>query len=123
MQLIVTRKAKTVDSILGELALDGAFFCYTLENLELSIPCGTYNLNFYQSPHFSFIVPLLQDVPNRDHIEIHPGNTAKDFHGCIGVGQEKDTNAIYHSLAAFQPLMDQIQNQSDLSISIVEDYG
>lgn len=49
------------------------------------IPAGIYQVTPFQSPHLGHDF-LVHDVPNRDMIEMHKGNTIKDTEGCILVG-------------------------------------
>lgn len=49
------------------------------------VPRGTYELGLHVSSKFGRCF-ILQDVPNRDAILIHAGNTRKDTEGCILVG-------------------------------------
>jgi hypothetical protein len=96
----------------GELSLDGAFFCYTLEppksdDLDVkprAIPAGTYDFVLAFSPKHGRVVPLLQNVPGFEEIEIHIGNFPKDTLGCILVGMIKGEDAIYQSKIAFETL-------------------
>ena len=68
------------------------FKCLTLElpwknNIPSisCIPSRIYNAKKYESPSKGDVI-LLQDVPNRDFIEIHAGNFTRQIKGCILVG-------------------------------------
>ena len=68
--------------------------CYTLEkpwqdnqqNIS-SVPAGTYNavVRYDHSDHWR--IELL-NVPGREHIQIHVGNTLDEISGCILVGNK-----------------------------------
>jgi Family of unknown function (DUF5675) len=105
MILTIKRQSKDATTILGTMFLDDVQTCFTLENAALCIPAGTYPADLYPSPHFGFIVPRLTNVPGRVDIEVHPGNSCKDFHGCIGVGSTQSHDWIGESNAAFKALM------------------
>ncbi len=102
MQLQLIRKVFTDQSTIGELFVNGAFECFTLEDKvrpvkikrETAIPAGTYEVAVTFSNKFQKFLPLLLDVPNFDGIRIHTGNTAKDTLGCILVGQGKGVDSI-----------------------------
>jgi len=92
-------------SIIGDLFIDGEFFCYTLEDEkradgvkvygETAIPTGTYNVKLTQSNRFKRLMPLLLDVPMFSGIRIHGGNTSKDTLGCILVAFNTDYKKIW----------------------------
>lgn len=109
MLLSLLRIWITPKSIVGELSVDSAIQCYTLENTKLAIPHGFYQVDLYHSPHFGFDVPRLLNVPDRTDIEIHPGNTFVDTHGCILVGQERAADFVGKSRMAFDALMIKIR--------------
>lgn len=113
INLSLNRKSKTDDSFLGELLLADQFLCYTLENLELSIPDGVFEVKMQWSDHFQRNIPHLQNVPNREAIEIHPGNTAEDFKGCIGVGYIQGCDDIEDSRRASDDLNAMLQEAQD----------
>jgi hypothetical protein len=110
MKLDLIRKYPNPDSIVGELLIDGLFFCYTLEDVErngpkvpgkTAIPRGTYKVIIDQSIRFKRPMPHLLDVPGFEGIRIHAGNTAADTEGCILLGQEKGDDLILKSRVAF----------------------
>jgi hypothetical protein len=93
MILRLQRQTPTPDGMLGSLAVNGSPFCYTLERGTVgaaAIPAGTYTVAMYASPKFGRMMPLLQNVPKRTLIEIHPGNTEMDSEGCIEVGYSEN---------------------------------
>jgi hypothetical protein len=49
---------------------------------ESCVPIGTYETVRFQSPSKGDVF-LLKDVPDREMIEIHMGNTIRDIEGCI----------------------------------------
>ena len=118
MQLQLIRELFTDNSTIGELSVDGAFECFTLEDKvrpvkikgETAIPAGTYEVAITFSNKFQKLLPLLMDVPNFDGIRIHTGNTPKDTLGCILVGQGKGVDSISSSRLAFAPLFEKIQS-------------
>lgn len=117
LQLIRDRGESAV--ILGELLMDNCHICYTLESKALAIPEGTYAITLYHSPRFGQIVPLLHDVPGRSLIEIHPGNSLADTHGCILVGTEKSDDRVLDSRKAFNHLMENLTSTTEpISITI-----
>lgn len=98
MRLELQRDLRTAKGTTGRLFVDEALFCFTLERAAAQfgdehpcIPAGEYRVVLYDSPHFGRVVPLLVDVPGRSGIEIHWGNFARDFRGCIGVGASLST--------------------------------
>jgi len=107
------------DAVFGELNINGVFDCLTLERLSKIIPAGTYEVSFYFSPHNQIQVPLLK-VPNREYIEIHPANYPTQLQGCIAVGTVHNQDSISNSRFAFSQLMAKIQEQSDISIDVVD---
>ena len=82
---------------IGELYIEGEYFCDTLEDTvrdekiagQTAIPYGKYEIIVNRSPRFKRDLPLLLEVPNFEGIRIHRGNTAKDTSGCILVGLNK----------------------------------
>lgn len=83
---------------LGRLYLfDGLSVIFESTTLELSnynnsrnvscIPTGNYNVKSRYSSKYNnhFII---EDVPDRDFILIHPANFHTDLRGCIGIGKE-----------------------------------
>lgn len=115
MKIAVQREIYTDRSTIGEMSIDGVFFCYTLEPKKdqskgkpYCIPAGTYEGILQLSPHFGMVTPHLLDVPGFVEIEIHPGNFWTDTVGCTCVGYEKGTDFIGQSRAAFEDLMGKI---------------
>jgi hypothetical protein len=105
MQMTLQRGVPGNLSIPGELLIGGAHAYWTLENKVDAIPAGTYEVYLYDSPKFDRPMPLIA-VPGRSYIEIHWGNSAANFEGCVGVGETRDTSTeeIFYTQAAFTEL-------------------
>ena len=108
MKLKLERKYFKDTYTIGNLYIDGKYFCDTLEDKnrdvnkngkfdngetkvygETCIPFGTYKIVVNMSSKFKRELPRLLDVPSFEGILIHRGNTAKDSAGCILVGENK----------------------------------
>lgn len=126
MEIKVIRKELTKQSTIGEMWIDGSFFCYTLEDVvrdvkvygETAIPYGVYKVIVNMSNRFKRDMPLLIDVPGFEGVRIHNGNTDKDTHGCILVGMTKGVDFIGMSKVAFNKLMEKLKDQTKISIQI-----
>lgn len=109
MRLALKRKILTAESTIGQLDIDGAYECVTLEDPVrpekikgvTAIPAGTYNVDISYSNKFKRDMPRLENVPDFEGILIHWGNTAKDTEGCILVGESTAKNFIGSSRIAF----------------------
>ena len=55
----------------------------TLENADYLIPAGTYPVERTWSPKFKKLLPLIQNVPNREGIRIHMGTAPEHSTGCV----------------------------------------
>ena len=104
------------------MAIDGLHQCYTLEPRKdksqgkpFCIPAGVYKYFVGPSPHFGFDVIHLVNVPGFVDIEIHPGNTPADTHGCTVVGTIQSANFVGHSVEAFQALLAKIPPQGEIT--------
>lgn len=87
------------------------------------IPAGEYPVQWSMSPRFKREMYLVQGVPGRSGIRIHPGNLAGDktkgyrthFAGCIGLGQRvgrlKGQKAILTSAPAVLAFEDHMERQ------------
>ena len=119
MNLTLYRKWFTDISTTGALFIDGAFFCYTLEDAvreqkvygKTAIPYGKYEVVITYSPRFQKNMPLLLNVPNFECVRIHTGNTARDTEGCILVGKSKGYDFVGGSRKAYDELMERIKGQ------------
>ena len=107
---------------IGSLYVDGAFECFTLEDIvragekvpgDTAIPAGSYNVVITPSNRFKRDLPLLENVPNFSGIRIHPGNTAEDTEGCLLVGRTKGTSFVGESKAAFTALFAKLRQALD----------
>lgn len=123
MNLLLQRDAPDSVCTLGELFVDGAHECFTLERLPFDpenpatwqygakccIPPGIFPVTVGWSAHFERMVPKIENVPGRTLIEIHWGNLVSNTLGCILVGEEKSHDAILASVAAFETLFDRVK--------------
>lgn len=60
----------------------------TLENADFLIPTGTYPLELTWSPRFKKLMPLIDNVPDREGIRIHMGTKPEHSEGCVLVSYE-----------------------------------
>ena len=128
MHLKVQRSVFTNRSTIGELFVDGAFECFTLEDVVrpvkvpgmTAIAEGVYVLSVSFSSRFKRLLPELHDVPNFTGIRIHPGNTDADTEGCILVGQTRSQDFVGGSRAAFTKLFTRIQDAAQREKIFIE---
>ena len=136
MELRLERKWKKEKYTIGNLYVDGKFFCNTIEDRdrglrqdlplsvnqkrkvknETAIPTGRYRVTLgvkspkmSQRPAYDFCqgyVPRLINVPAFDGILIHIGNTERDSAGCIIVGENKVKGEVINSTETFHRLYD-----------------
>ncbi len=108
MKIVVYRhtyNTKEDRNIIGDLFIDGVFFCHTLEDEKradgvkvygkTAIAPGEYKVKLTYSPRFKRKMPLLLDVPMFEGIRIHGGNTSKNTLGCILVAFKTDYKRIW----------------------------
>lgn len=116
MELLLERKYCKEKYTIGNLCVDGVFFCNTLEDTvrdinkngifdcgeikiygETAIPYGEYEIKVTYSPKFKRELPLLLNVPCFEGIRIHRGNTHRDTLGCIILGENKKKGMVINS--------------------------
>ena len=125
MELKVKRKEFSDEYTIGDLFVDGNFFCNVLEDAvrdekiygKTAIPKGTYKVYMnVVSPKFKDRswakpyggkLPRLLNVPNYEGVLIHVGNTAEDTSGCLLVGINDSEGRVSNSQATFKKLMDE----------------
>jgi hypothetical protein len=136
MRLTLTRVERSPQATLGDLVVDGQFFCYTLEDPvrpegikipgSTAIPAGVYPVQITWSPRFRQDMPLLIGVRNFTGVRIHPGNTAADTEGCILVGYERHPDEIRRSRDAYSDLLLELQaalgSGEDVMIKIINAF-
>jgi hypothetical protein len=129
MRLTLKRRHLGATYTIGSLSIDGEYFCDTLElPLEINgvrnvrqkccIPAGTYKVIMKQSARFGMKLPLLLNVPYRQGILIHAGNTSKDTAGCVLIGENKEVGKVLNSRATLTRLLNKIKYEKDLKITI-----
>lgn len=127
-KLLLKRTTFNQNCTQGEMTLlDDGSTVFTLEPPKAQppvkprcIPAGTYNFTIAFSPKHNRDVPLLEQVPGFDEIEIHIGNFPADTLGCILVGKMTGENAVYESTLAFNELFPKL---TPGTIEIVEVQG
>lgn len=140
INLTLKRVALRDNYTIGKLYINNDYFCDTLEDKvrdknkdgdlndegetkvwgETAIPYGVYTVKLSYSPKFKRILPRLFNVPHFEGILIHSGNTAKDSHGCILVGQNKVVGKVINSTATLNLLISELEDskQKEWKLSI-----
>lgn len=126
MELTVDRKYKKEEYTIGNLYINGEYFCDTLEDKvrllnayedkiygETAIPMGRYKVILTYSPHFERILPEIINVTFFKDIRIHNGNTKEHTKGCILVGLNKAVGKVLYSKKTLDKLMTILQQAVD----------
>jgi hypothetical protein len=119
LKLVLNRTELTPKYTMGQLYIDGVYFCDVVEDCvrnvssgncvkkidkETAIPYGEYQVSikvpsnkfdgkeYYKKICGEYHVPMVMNVPCFNGIRIHKGATAKDSWGCLLVGK-KSANA------------------------------
>lgn len=126
MNLHLLRHTWSPTRTLGTLYIDGAPFCFTLEDADrwlifndpntakipglTAIPIShSYEIAITWSPRFQKLMPLLLNVPYFEGVRIHAGNTEADTEGCILVGSSLQLDRVLNSRATYDPLVQKIK--------------
>lgn len=143
MELLLKRKFKAETYTIGDLYVDGRFFCHTIEDkvrdlparcpdtslgrscrckekvyARTAIPAGTYRVTMEYSPKFKRVLPYLHDVPHFLGILIHSGNTEEDSAGCIIVGRNTVKGRVTESRKTSDSLNALLYKQKSVVIKI-----
>ena len=124
MEIKVIRNTFTEKSTIGELYIDGKFYCYTLEDRvrgpkepkvygETAIPAGTYGVIVNHSVRFNQRMMLYLNVPGFDGVRLHAGNSDRDSTGCTLVGLTKSKDFIGESRAAYAKVFPLVRDAYD----------
>lgn len=136
MRLTLQRQGFFPTRTLGSLFIFNEFECYTLEDADRYLECGSaikipghtaiprgeYEVVLDMSQRFKKITPRLLNVPQFTGVRIHSGNTEADTEGCPLVGREigPDQKSILESRIAFDALMAKLrQAKGKIFIEIV----
>lgn len=138
MKLTLVREHLLPEYTIGNLLIDGEYFCDVLEDTvrdlnkngkfdngeakiygKTAIPYGTYKIEFRHSPHFDRVMPYLINVPEYTGVMIHWGNIPADTLGCLLVGSNTEKGKVTQSKITFSNLWERIKNETDLTIKIV----
>ena len=129
INLLLIRDTFSKNSVIGELFINGELICDTLENpwqdnqRNIScIPEGEYPVRLRlarESASRDYLHLLVQEVPNRDWILFHRGNTAKDTSGCILVGLGSQQDIVSNSTLAMDLLIKEILHLGGENINLI----
>ena len=129
INLLLIRDTFSKKSTIGELFLNGERICDTLENSwqdnQRNISCipeGIYPVRLRlprESASRDYLHLLVQEVPNRDWILFHRGNTAKDTSGCILVGLGTEQDVVHNSTLAMDLLIKEILHLGGENINLI----
>ena len=122
VNITVQRDPPSPESTQGQMFLDGAFECFTLEPPTLPPPtkpraigAGTYHWEKRMSPHFGFETVWVLGVPDFVNIEVHPGNVPANTAGCCLVGSVEQQNFVGHSKEEFARLMSRLPASGEIT--------
>ena len=143
MKLTLKRKFLGDKYTVGDLFINGKFFCNTIEDkvrelpaacsytpkgqsckckgkiyAETAIPAGTYKVIMEHSPRFKRKLPLLDTVPHFIGILIHSGTTAVDSAGCLIVGNNTIKGKVTESRVTSDKLNAILSKETQITIEI-----
>lgn len=89
---------KESGALTSRVYVDGSFFGYGLENNIYKFPNGSYNLIGKYSPTFKKN-KIYIDVPNRENIMFHGGNSIDDTKGCVILAAQQNGDNVSGDLS------------------------
>lgn len=126
------------EDTLGELFINGRFYCFTLEDEhrdvkvsgETRIPAGQYKVKKRYSPKFTprtgHDMLWIKDVPGFEYILIHSGNTEDDTDGCLlvgtAIGKLNGKRAVLNSKVAYNKIYPVISDAIDKGEEVTIKY-
>ena len=139
MEVLLERAYKKEKYTIGNVYIDGEFFCNSMEDRdrglhqymsvgeidqlkvygETAIPDGDYKVTITYSPKYKRDMPQVMNVKGFQGIRIHSGNTAEDSLGCILLGENKAKGKVLNSKATckrFEELLRKAGGTCDLHI-------
>lgn len=144
MKLLLKRKFKGETYTVGDLLIDGEFFCNTIEDrvrtlpatcphtpkgiackckekvyAQTAIPAGMYKVTMELSPKFGRVLPRLHNVPHFIGILIHSGTTEDSSAGCIIVGKNTIKGKVTDSRATSDKLNTLLLKAKGITIEII----
>jgi len=139
MNLIVKRHTFTSQSTIGDLLINGGYFCHTLEPTmreiegepvedwkipgKTAVPVGTYKVVINFSEHFQKNLPEVLAIPGFEGVRIHAGNFPSSTEGCVLVGYKEGKDEVLESQKALDDLLIKmnaaIKNKESISITYI----
>ncbi|MDY6380534.1 MAG: DUF5675 family protein [Bacteroidales bacterium] len=117
----LTRKSKIGRAVNGTITFpigERSFTYPTIENADFIIPAGTYPLNRTWSPKFKKLLPIIEEVPEREGIRIHMGTKPEHSTGCVLVGAMAAAN-----LDIMFNYIEKNTEDEKVQIEITDDYS
>ncbi|MDC1809052.1 DUF5675 family protein [Bacteroides uniformis] len=143
MKITLKRRFLGTSYTIGDLYIDGDFFCHTIEDkvrelpaycpltpkgincqckekvyAQTAIPKGTYKVTMEYSPRFKRVLPRLHNVPHFIGILIHSGTDENSSSGCIIVGMNKVKGKVVESRKTSDALNKILSGAKDITITI-----
>ena len=138
MRLTLVRRWNKKDYCIGDLYINGKWFCNVLEDRdrglddsmsedeikqikikgETAIPTGIYTVLLTYSPKYKKVMPLINNVKGYSGIRIHSGNSSKDTEGCLLVGKNTVVGRLTDSRNTFNALFKRLQQKGSNKITI-----
>lgn len=144
MKITLKRKFYGKTYTIGDLLIDGNFFCNTIEDkvrslplacpntskgiackckgkvyAQTAIPAGIYKVTMEYSTKFKRRLPLLHNVPHFIGILVHSGTTEKDSAGCIIIGVNSVKGKVLNSRNTSDALNLLLEKEKNISIEII----
>jgi len=117
----LTRKSKIGKAVNGTITFpigERSFSYPTIENADFIIPAGTYPLNRTWSPKFKKLLPIIEEVPEREGIRIHTGTKPEHSTGCVLVTPMAAAN-----LDIMFNYIEKNTEDEKVQIEIIDDYS
>lgn len=144
MKLTLKRRYLGDKYTIGDLFIDGKFFCNTIEDAireltancpytpkgqpckckgkiyaETAIPAGIYKVTMEYSPRFKRKLPLLHNVPHFIGILMHSGNDETASAGCLIVGNNTIKGKVTNSRVTSDKLNAILSKETQVTIEII----
>ena len=138
MRLTLVRRWNKKDYCIGDLYINGKWFCNVLEDVDrglddsmteeeikqskikgqTAIPVGIYTVLLTYSPKYKKVMPLINNVKGYSGIRIHSGNSSKDTEGCLLVGKNTVVGRLTDSRNTYNALFKRLQQKGSNKITI-----